>query len=120
MKKFSDLGIKPIDDRKIFNCQQVSISDVINREIEVIDFIPNITTEHGDGRYLVKFRQDGNEGKFFSNSTLIKNALDQISKEDIPFTTVIVPIRYYPVRKIPVCLHRLSEQTAGNKTINQQ
>lgn len=38
-KRFSELGIKQQDDRKIFNCQQVSITDVLNSEIEVIDFI---------------------------------------------------------------------------------
>lgn len=65
MRRFSELGIKQVDDKKIFNCQQVSISDVINCEIEVLDFIPNMKTTHGDNRYLVKFRQDGQEGKFF-------------------------------------------------------
>lgn len=64
MRRFSELGIKQVDDKKIFNCQQVSISDVINCEIEVLDFIPNMKTTHGDNRYLVKFRQDGQEGKF--------------------------------------------------------
>lgn len=43
-KRFSELGIKQQDDRKIFNCQQVSITDVLNSEIEVIDFIPENTT----------------------------------------------------------------------------
>lgn len=48
MRRFSELGIKQVDDKKIFNCQQVSISDVINCEIEVLDFIPNMKTTHGD------------------------------------------------------------------------
>lgn len=46
-KRFSELGIKQQDDRKIFNCQQVSITDVLNSEIEVIDFIPGMKTQHG-------------------------------------------------------------------------
>lgn len=53
-KRFSELGIKQQDDRKIFNCQQVSITDVLNSEIEVIDFIPGMKTQHGEGRYLIK------------------------------------------------------------------
>lgn len=81
MRRFSELGIKQVDDKKIFNCQQVSISDVINCEIEVLDFIPNMKTTHGDNRYLVKFRQDGQEGKFFTNSSAIKSVLDQIPKD---------------------------------------
>ncbi len=63
-KRFSELGIKQQDDRKIFNCQQVSITDVLNSEIEVIDFIPGMKTQHGEGRYLIKFTQNGTEGKF--------------------------------------------------------
>lgn len=87
MRRFSELGIKQVDDKKIFNCQQVSISDVINCEIEVLDFIPNMKTTHGDNRYLVKFRQDGQEGKFFTNSSAIKSVLDQIPKDEFPFLT---------------------------------
>lgn len=71
-KRFSELGIKQQDDRKIFNCQQVSITDVLNSEIEVIDFIPGMKTQHGEGRYLIKFTQNGTEGKFFTNSSAIK------------------------------------------------
>ena len=89
MRRFSELGIKQVDDKKIFNCQQVSISDVINCEIEVLDFIPNMKTTHGDNRYLVKFRQDGQEGKFFTNSSAIKSVLDQSPKDEFPFLTPI-------------------------------
>jgi len=89
VKKFSDLGVKPDDDRKIFNCQQVSISDVVNTEIEVIDFIADIKTKFGDSRYLVKVQQDGVLEKFFTNSTNIKSTLDKIPKEEFPFVTTI-------------------------------
>lgn len=89
MARFSDLGIAPVEDKKIFNCQQVSISEIINCEIEVLDFIANVKTSHGEGRYLVRFLQDGSEGKFFTNSSAIKSALDQIPKDKFPFTTVI-------------------------------
>lgn len=33
MKKFSELGVTVQDERKMFNCSQVSISDVLNCEI---------------------------------------------------------------------------------------
>lgn len=88
-RHFSELGIKVNDDRKIFNCQQVSITDILNSEIEVVDYIPDMKTQHGDGRYLVKFSQDGQDGKFFTNSTALKNVLDQIPKEEFPFITTI-------------------------------
>lgn len=89
MKRFDELGIRQEEDRKMFDCQQVSISEVINCEIEVLDFIPNITTSYGDSRSLVHYRHDGKEGKFFTNSTAIKNALNQIPKAEFPFITTI-------------------------------
>jgi hypothetical protein len=89
MKRFSELGIKVDDDRKIFNCNQVSISDVINCEIQVIDFIPGMKTKHGEGRSLVYFSLDGKEGKFFSNAGNIKSALEAVPKEEFPFLTTI-------------------------------
>lgn len=89
MKRFGDLGIRPVDDRKIFNCQQVSISDVINCEIEIVDFIPNMKTLHGDGRCLVKYKYEGIEGKFFTNSSSIKGVLEAVPPSEFPFMTTI-------------------------------
>ncbi len=90
-KRFSELGIKQEDSRKIFNCQQVSITDILNNEIEVIDFLPDVKTQHGEGRYLVHYRMEdsGEEGKFFTNSQALKSCLDQVREEDFPFITVI-------------------------------
>ena len=89
MKKFSELGINVIDNRKVFAVTQVSITDVLNCEIEVLEFESGVKTQHGDDRYVVKIRHDGIECKFFTNSTPIKEALHQIPKEDFPFTTTI-------------------------------
>ena len=90
-KRFSELGIKQQDDRKIFNCPQVSVTDILNSEIEVIDYLPDVKTKHGEGRYLIHYRTtDGKEdGKFFTNSTALKSVLDQVKEEDFPFITVI-------------------------------
>jgi hypothetical protein len=89
MKKFSELGITIEGDRKVFNCNQVSISDVINCEIEVIDYIPGMKTKHGEGRSLVHFKFENKEGKFFSNAVSIKSVLEAIPKEEFPFLTTI-------------------------------
>lgn len=90
-KRFCELGITQQDNRKIFNCQQVSITDILNSEIEVIDFLPDVKTQHGDGRYLVYYRttDSGEEGKFFTNSQALKSCLNQVRAEDFPFITVI-------------------------------
>ncbi len=91
IKRFSDLGIKVQDEGKIFNCQTVSITDILNCEIEVIDFQKNVKTSHGEGRYLIHYRtvSEQEEGKFFTNSQALKNVLDQVSPDDMPFITVI-------------------------------
>lgn len=49
---------------------------------------------HGDGRYILKVKHEGSECKFFTNATPIKNALDQINKTDLPFTTIIKQQRF--------------------------
>lgn len=95
MKRFSELGVKMPEQDKVFNVQQVSITDIINTEIEVIDYIPDVKTKHGDGRCLIRFRypETGNEAKFFTASANIKIALEQISKEDFPFSTIIKAVK---------------------------
>ena len=62
MKKFSELGVTVQDERKMFNCSQVSISDVLNCEIIVEDF---------------------------TNAASLKKTLDQIPKDAFPFSTTI-------------------------------
>lgn len=93
-KRFSELGIQ-VDDRTIFNCQQVSITDILNSEIEVLGFLPDVKTKHGEGRCLIHFRNtdDGFEDKFFTNSTTLKSALAQVNEEDFPFITVIKAVK---------------------------
>ena len=94
MKNFSDLGVKPLDDKNIFNVPVVSIEDVANVEIEVLDFEANVKTRHGEGRYILKIKFEGIERKFFTNATPIKQALEQINKNDFPFKTTIKVQKY--------------------------
>lgn len=93
MKRFSDLGIDLQDDRRVFECQQISITEVVNCEIEVIEHLSDVKTRHGDGRCLVRIKRDGREAKFFTNSKNIKCALEAVPKEAFPFITVIRCVR---------------------------
>lgn len=88
MNKFSDLNIDT-NDKNIFPVPAISIEDIINKEVEVHDFIPGVQTSHGPDRYLVKIKNDGSFFKFFTNATPIKKALDMIDKDSLPFTTII-------------------------------
>lgn len=93
MKKFSDLGIKP-EEKNIFPVKQISITDVTNVEIEILDFAPAVKTQFGEGRYVVRIRYENVEQKFFTNATPIKDVLDKVNKADFPFTTIIKPIKF--------------------------
>lgn len=89
MKKFADLGIKPLEKGRVFHVPVISITDVLNTEIEVLDFEPGVSTQHGDDRYIVKVRVDGEEQKFFTTAAPIKEALDRVGKENFPFSTIV-------------------------------
>lgn len=91
MKKFSELHIV-CSDRKIFACPKVSITDLTNKEIEILDYVPNVKTSRGDLSYLIHYKDERGEGKFFTHSASIWEALDKINKEDFPFTTTIKSI----------------------------
>lgn len=89
MKKFSDFGIEIDIGQNIFPVQQISITDILNCEIEVLDYEAGVKTQHGDNRYVVKIKHEGTECKFFTNSTPIKEALRKIPKNEFPFTATV-------------------------------
>lgn len=96
MKKFSEMGITytPADGKKRFPGKVMRLSAIQNKLIEIHDFQADMTTSHGDGRYLVSFRDTTtNEwGKFFTASEMMKNILDQVSdmEDGFPFQTTII------------------------------
>lgn len=95
MRKFGEMGVSytPQDGKKRFPGNTTRLSAIQNKTIEVHDFETDMTTPHGDGRYLVSFRdvQSGVWGKFFTASEELKSILDQVKKVDgLPFETVIV------------------------------
>ena len=106
MRKFSELGVayQPEDGKKRFPGKVVQIRSIINKPIEVHDYEQDIKTQHGEGRYLVSFRdrQDGTWAKFFTASKEMQNILDQISdiEDGFPFETTIT-MEMYDGKSIP-------------------
>ncbi len=88
MNKFSDFGIKTGNNYK-FNVPEVTLMQIINSEIEVMGYETDVKTRHGNDRYVVKIRFEGEERKFFTSAKPIKEALDKIPESDFPFTTII-------------------------------
>lgn len=95
MKKFSEMGITytPADGKKRFPGKVMRLSALQNKTLEIHDYESEMTTTHGEDRYLVSFRdtQTGEWGKFFTSSEEMKNILDQVSdmEDGFPFETVI-------------------------------
>ena len=89
MKKFSELGVIVQNERQIFDCKQVSITEIVNCPVIIYEYITEMKTRHGGGRCLIRFEQNGSQGKFFTNSGNIKATLDAVQKEDYPFETII-------------------------------
>lgn len=93
MTKFSELGfIYQRDGKKDFSQQSISLRQLTNREVKVLDFETDIKTKEGEGRYivLVRIADNGEERKFFTNNDKMKKALDFASEKGmIPFDTVI-------------------------------
>lgn len=90
MKKFGELGVTCTlkDGKKRFPGNTVRLAAIQNIPIEVHDYQTDIKTPHGEGRYLVSFREieKGEWGKFFTASEEMKNILDQISDIEDGFT----------------------------------
>ena len=94
MKKFSELGIIVETNKNIYNVPKISLEEIVNCEIQILEFQPNVKTKFGEDRYVVKVKHDKIDKKFFTNSSIIKEILDKINPEDFPFLTVIKQQRF--------------------------
>jgi hypothetical protein len=83
----------PADGKKRFAGKVMTLGGLANRPIEVHDYEQNVSTKHGDDRYLVSVRtMDTDEwGKFFTASEEMKSDLDQAAamEDGFPFETII-------------------------------
>ena len=84
---FADLGITgrnaTNDGQKFFDVPLVRADDIINVPIKITDFIPNVKTREGPGRYVVKIIHEGKDCKFITNSFTLKSMLDQAAEKGI-------------------------------------
>lgn len=83
----SFLAIKPNEHNKHFNGHEVTQQSLINTTFWIVDYIKDVKTKYGEGRYLIKgkYELDDIESqsfKFFTNSQDIKYILDRIDELD--------------------------------------
>lgn len=93
MRDFKSMGIGyvPTDGKKHFKGNVVSIRELVNMEITVVDCEMGVKTKEGDDRCIVAVERDGGPCKFFTNSEEMKSILTQISElsDGFPFKTTI-------------------------------
>jgi hypothetical protein len=85
MISFAELGIKLQDES--FTEEKVSINDIVNVEIEVLEFKREVETKNGH-RYVVRIRYEGRVRIFFTQSKRIIAALEN-DKIKFPFKSII-------------------------------
>lgn len=90
MKKFSDFGIKPLT--KNFTGDKIKIDRILNKQIIVVDYrIQNSKFEKGHGKRLdLQIAIDGANRVVFTSSSVLMELIQQVPKENFPFTTTIV------------------------------
>ena len=93
MKSFKELGVSyaPADGKKRFPGPSISIRELVNLPIVVVNFETGIKTDQGDDRTLVAIEKNGEPFKFFTASIEMRNILEQIKElpDGFPFETTI-------------------------------
>lgn len=64
------------DGKRIIDAPKISTSTVLGNEIEVVDWVRNVKTVHGEGRYALELILYGRHHKLIANSTDIKAVID--------------------------------------------
>lgn len=92
MKRFSDFA----DEPNIMTGDKIKISEVLNREIEVIGYKISDSKQKSGTKYLtLQFKLEGEEKILFTGSTILIEQIEKY-KDEIPFLTTIKQVnRYY-------------------------
>lgn len=89
MKDFKDFGFKPVDTD--FTEEKISIADVVNKEITVLGFKPDVNTINGS-RHLMRIEFEGAKKVMFTGSRRIISILDH-PEITFPFITTIASFK---------------------------
>ena len=65
-----------------YDCDKVPLDSLINKRIEVLGYVSDIKTEHGEGRIVVHCKDGGKEVKFFTNCKRLKEVLLQLPPDN--------------------------------------
>ncbi len=91
MKNFKDFDITPVSQGLIGD--KIPMYKVLNREITVVDYRLGESKfkDKGNGQCLsLQIELSGQTFVVFTGSGILMNAINQITKDNLPFTTTIV------------------------------
>lgn len=94
MRDFKDLNVKAKnvgkDGKRFFDVQQVTLMEVLNRQLVVKDFETGVQTKNGGDRYAVLIEIEGKECKFITNNYKMKDILEQCKEQGLlPFAATV-------------------------------
>lgn len=96
MKQFKDLGIKT--NIQSLKGDKIKIERILNKEITVVRYKiePSKLADKGNGMRLVfQILHNGIDHIVFTGSGVLMDMIQQVPKEDFPFTTTITKTNDY-------------------------
>lgn len=98
MNKLSDLIARGLVDdpaKDFLTIPKISIEDVINKPVALLNVHKNISTVNGDNRFLLhlQFIESYKEVKVFTNSKILKMQIDALPANVFPVECTIVKYR---------------------------
>ena len=89
MKSFKDFNIQRSEIQK-FTGDKMKMSKIINKEISVLDFKLEKSKFNEDPRLCIQFAINDTKYIVFTQAKNLIDNIQQVRKEDFPFTTTIV------------------------------
>lgn len=82
---------KAADGKKRFNVPKYRLAELMNQTITVTDYEDGVKNHEGAERMIIRFtNQDGTEGKFWTGSEEMRQALHFMDEQDkLPFVATI-------------------------------
>jgi hypothetical protein len=88
-KNFKDFNIEPVLSN--FTGDKLHEADLLNTTITVFAFvIEDSTKKPGTKRLKIQLEKDGKKHIYFSGSTILRQQIEKVPKENFPFITKIV------------------------------
>ncbi len=90
MKRWSELNI-PLPERRSFIGEKISISKVINKDIELLDYKIEASKKNEGGKCLTLQLRFGGESRIlFTGAQFLIKQIEMVEKESLPVVVCII------------------------------